>query len=213
MNAALGGVSAGGPGSPLSEVTQRGGGPRAFVANHSAGNSGGVTLSKFSVDITRGKQDGHLPRLCASRGPTASPAAMINTKQRTFRNRFSVNVCFTFLIIASAVQPTLLPNRADARQSDFPELASAFRNKMRHSRCPTIRKKRVCPSAVELFVGPSFCRREARHRHELRAKLRPESTSVSASSAITGLGEVPALAETAVSGEAWVCTAGKLDTK
>ena len=35
MNAAFGGVSAGGLGSPELDVTQSGGGPKAFVANQS----------------------------------------------------------------------------------------------------------------------------------------------------------------------------------
>jgi hypothetical protein len=117
MNAALGDVSAGGLGSPLSEVSQRGGGPNAFVANHPGGTAGGVTLSKFSADVTSGKHDGHLPRLCASRGQSAAPAAMSNTTQRTFPNRVNVNEHFSVSIIAAGVQPTLLPNRADARQS------------------------------------------------------------------------------------------------
>ena len=48
MNAALGGVSEGGTGTPLFEVTHSGGGPSALVANQSVGNAGGVTPSKFS---------------------------------------------------------------------------------------------------------------------------------------------------------------------
>ena len=50
MNAALGDVSAGGLGRPLFDVTQSGGGPSAFVANHPGGNADGVTLSKFSLN-------------------------------------------------------------------------------------------------------------------------------------------------------------------
>jgi hypothetical protein len=57
MNAALGGVSAGGIGTPEFDVTQSGGGPNALVANQSGGNAGGVTLSKFSSNIT-GKEQG-----------------------------------------------------------------------------------------------------------------------------------------------------------
>ena len=52
MNTAFGAVSAGGAGTPLSEVTQSGGGPNALVANQPAGNTGGVTLSKFSPSTT-----------------------------------------------------------------------------------------------------------------------------------------------------------------
>ena len=48
MNAALGGVSAAGIGTPELEVTQSGGGPNAFVAIQSGGSAGGVRLSKFS---------------------------------------------------------------------------------------------------------------------------------------------------------------------
>ena len=46
-NAALGGVAAGGVGSPELDVTQSGGGPKALVASQSGGNMGGATLSKF----------------------------------------------------------------------------------------------------------------------------------------------------------------------
>ena len=44
--AALGSESAGGGGSPASEVTQSGAGPEPFVV-HPAGSAGGVTPSKF----------------------------------------------------------------------------------------------------------------------------------------------------------------------
>jgi hypothetical protein len=59
MNAALGGVSAGGVGIPLLDVTQSGGIPNALVANQSAGNAGGVTLSKFSSNTTARRQGPH----------------------------------------------------------------------------------------------------------------------------------------------------------
>jgi hypothetical protein len=104
MNPALGCVSAGGLGSPLFDVTHNGGGPNAFVAAHPAGNVGGVTLSKFSFTVARPLHGPHLLRLCASRGPSAAPAAMSNTTQKTLPNRLGVNVRFTFLIIASGVQ-------------------------------------------------------------------------------------------------------------
>src|SRR4029077_1191661 len=52
MNTALGSVSAGGIGTPESDVTQNGGGPWAFVAIQSGGNPGGVTLSKCSLNST-----------------------------------------------------------------------------------------------------------------------------------------------------------------
>jgi hypothetical protein len=48
MKAEFGGVSAGGLGTPLFEVTHSGDGPSVFVASHPVGNAGGVTLSKFS---------------------------------------------------------------------------------------------------------------------------------------------------------------------
>jgi hypothetical protein len=51
MYAALGGVSAGGIGTPEFEVIHSGGGPCAFVAAQLGGNAGGVTLSKFSVIV------------------------------------------------------------------------------------------------------------------------------------------------------------------
>jgi hypothetical protein len=59
MNAALGGVSAGGFGIPLFDVTQSGGIPNALVANQSGGNAGGVTLSKFSSSTTGTRQGPH----------------------------------------------------------------------------------------------------------------------------------------------------------
>jgi hypothetical protein len=99
MNAALGGVSAGGLGTPLFDVTQRGGGPNAFVANQSTGNAGGVTLSKFSLDVPRDQHPGHLPLLCPKVGPIATTAAINKSKQRTFRNRIAVNVRFRLVII------------------------------------------------------------------------------------------------------------------
>lgn len=46
MNAALGGESAGGIGTPEFDVPQSGAGPCAFVAIQSGGSAGGVTLSK-----------------------------------------------------------------------------------------------------------------------------------------------------------------------
>ena len=64
MNAALGGVSAGGIGTPELDVTHSGGGPCAFVAIQSGGNAGGVTSSKFHVNFqpaaNRGKHCGGL---------------------------------------------------------------------------------------------------------------------------------------------------------
>src|SRR6478735_9969537 len=60
MNAALGGVSATGRGTPASDVTQRGGGPCAFVATQPEGNVGGITSSKFSRGNANGcQQSGH----------------------------------------------------------------------------------------------------------------------------------------------------------
>ena len=59
MNTAFGGVSAGGVGTPESEVTHTGGGPWAFVASQSGGNAGGMTPSKFSCIVERNQQGGH----------------------------------------------------------------------------------------------------------------------------------------------------------
>jgi hypothetical protein len=58
MNVALGDVSAGGIGTPEFDVTQNGGDPNALVASQSAGNAGGVTLSKFSLNPTGIEQGG-----------------------------------------------------------------------------------------------------------------------------------------------------------
>jgi hypothetical protein len=70
MNAAFGAVSAGGVGSPLLDVTQSGDGPKALVANQSDGNSGGVTLSKFSCKDT-GKEQGPHEGLGSGAAPMA----------------------------------------------------------------------------------------------------------------------------------------------
>ena len=56
INAALGGVSAGGIGTPESDVTHSGAGPWAFVAVQFGGNPGGVTLSKCSLNDTGWEQ-------------------------------------------------------------------------------------------------------------------------------------------------------------
>ena len=71
MKAAFGSVSAGGFGIPLFDVTQSGGGPKALVANQSDGNSGGVTLSKFSSNTT-GKEQGPHEGLGSGVAPMAS---------------------------------------------------------------------------------------------------------------------------------------------
>jgi hypothetical protein len=49
--AAFGIESAGGVGTPELEVTHSGAGPAAFVAVHPAGSAGGVTPSKFWLNI------------------------------------------------------------------------------------------------------------------------------------------------------------------
>ena len=83
MNAAFGAVSAGGMGKPLLDVAQSGGGPRALVANHPAGNAGGLTVSKFSTSATGCEQGlwhegvdlGAVPasKLSIERGTSSSP--------------------------------------------------------------------------------------------------------------------------------------------
>jgi hypothetical protein len=104
MNAALGGVSAGGRGTPLFEVTHTGGGPSALVANQSVGNAGGVTLSKFSFNVTRPEHGGHgLPPESCAIGATATPAAMSKSNKTMSRSRVSVRICFKF--------STMLPMR------------------------------------------------------------------------------------------------------
>ena len=129
MNAALGGVSAGGVGAPLFDVTQSGGGPSAFVASHPAGNAGGTTLSKFSLHVRGKEHGGHVSALstCAVEGPPAMPAAMSKLKKRRFRNRAGVNVRFRFSTIAQSVQPMLLPTARIACQFFLPDLSSGRR--------------------------------------------------------------------------------------
>ena len=59
IKSALGGVSAGGIGSPELDVIQSGGGPCEFVASQPGGNAGGVTPSKFSLIAIGCQQNGH----------------------------------------------------------------------------------------------------------------------------------------------------------
>ena len=68
MKAAFGGVSAGGMGTPESDVTQSGGGPCAFVAVQFGGSAGGVTPSKLSLNVNRLQHPGH----CITGGVTAA---------------------------------------------------------------------------------------------------------------------------------------------
>ena len=68
MNAALGGVSTGGIGTPELDVTQSGGGPCALVAIQSGGRAGGVTLSNVSFVISSVQQGKH----CSGLGVTAA---------------------------------------------------------------------------------------------------------------------------------------------
>lgn len=111
MNAALGGVSAGGVGTPLFDVTQRGGSPSAFVASHPTGNIGGVTLSKFSLNA-RGTE--HLPgqvsvlSICAVVRSAAPPPTITRTKQTRWRNRVGGNVRAKPSVIASGAEELLL---------------------------------------------------------------------------------------------------------
>jgi hypothetical protein len=77
INAAFGGVSAGGIGTPESDVTHNGGGPSAFVAIQSGGNAGGVTKSKCSRNSTGSQQgDG----VHGGLGAGAGTAAEISTR-------------------------------------------------------------------------------------------------------------------------------------
>ena len=71
MNAALGGVSAVGIGTPEFDVTHSGGAPNALVANQSGGNAGGITLSKFSSNTT-GREQGPHEGAVSGIAPTAS---------------------------------------------------------------------------------------------------------------------------------------------
>jgi hypothetical protein len=59
--AAFGGVSKGGVGMPELEVSHSGGGPSAFVAVQPAGRAGGVTPSKFSVNVVSGTAHDAVP--------------------------------------------------------------------------------------------------------------------------------------------------------
>jgi len=107
MKAAFGSVSAGGLGRPVLDVTQSGGGPSAFVANHCIGNVGAVTLSKFSIDLMKlahGGQRPGLERIPATVGPIAMAAATSNSNKIKFRSRVDVIACFRFFTIGAGVR-------------------------------------------------------------------------------------------------------------
>jgi hypothetical protein len=106
MNAALGGVSAGGAGTPLFEVTHSGGGPSALVANQSVGNAGGVTPSKFSLNVTRPEHGGHglPPESCTAAGATATPA-MSTAKQTRLLKVVCLELDWTLQSISASIEP------------------------------------------------------------------------------------------------------------
>src|SRR5213596_2256880 len=70
MKRALGVVSAGGIGTPESDVTQSGGGPCAFVATQNGGSAGGVTPSKDTFKPVRRLPHGVGVGLTAARTST-----------------------------------------------------------------------------------------------------------------------------------------------
>jgi hypothetical protein len=107
MKAAFGSVSEGGLGRPVLDVTQSGGGPSAFVANHCIGNAGAVRLSKFSIDVTKPAHGGQRPgleRIPATVGPIAMAAPTSNSNKIKFRSRVDWSVCFGFFTIAAGVR-------------------------------------------------------------------------------------------------------------
>src|SRR6476620_3569549 len=78
MNAAFGGVSATGVGTPEFDVTHSGDGPCAFVATQPAGSVGGVTLSKFSLKLGgHGSGMGRRRRTVAIASPVPAPAIQL----------------------------------------------------------------------------------------------------------------------------------------
>ena len=159
MNAALGTVSAGGIGSPASDVTQSGGGPNAFVASHGIGNAGGVTLSKFSVEVLRLAHGAHRPRpgrIPASVGPIAMPIAMSNSIKTTCRSRLGVSVCFRLLTIAADVRKTLL-QMLQSGVNLSPRHPIASLSPSDHS------EKRMGSSAMKLLVARCLRSRETHH--------------------------------------------------
>jgi hypothetical protein len=87
MNAALGGVSAGGIGTPELDVTHIGGGPSAFVASQPGGNAGGVTLSKFSLNPTGSEHGGEHEG--AGAGGSATTAEKPTRSQLCFSAAFA----------------------------------------------------------------------------------------------------------------------------
>ena len=88
------------------DVTQSGGGPSAFVANHCIGNAGAVTLSKFSTEVTRPAHGGHRPRLGripATIGPLAMAPAISSRNKIKFRSRVDVSVCFMLSLMITGL--------------------------------------------------------------------------------------------------------------
>jgi hypothetical protein len=138
-SAALGNVSAYGFGSPESDVTQSGGGPKALVASQSKGSVGGITSSKSSprpafweqrprhgVGLGIGQagklstqpaassspETGPCPAIACEKkiGPDATmPAAINKTTQNSFCDRLSINERLIVSILAAGVEPPLVP--------------------------------------------------------------------------------------------------------
>ena len=87
-------------------MTQSGGGPSAFVANHCIGNAGTVTLSKFSTEVTRPAHGGHRPRLGripATIGPLAMAPAISSMNKIKFRSRVDVSVYFMLSLMITGL--------------------------------------------------------------------------------------------------------------
>jgi len=114
MNAALGGVSEGGTGTPLFEVTHSGGGPSALVANQSVGNAGGVTPSKFSLNVTRPEHGGHglPPESFATVGATATPA-MSTAKQTKLLKVVCLELDWTLQSSCASIEAVCLKTLQD----------------------------------------------------------------------------------------------------
>ena len=133
MNAALGGVSEGGTGTPLFEVTHSGGGPSALVANQSVGNAGGVTPSKFSLNVTRPEHGGHgLPsEPCATVGATATPA-MSTAKQTRLLKVVCRELDWTLQSISASIKAVCQKRLRDVNRNSGAKS------------CLKIRKQTIC---------------------------------------------------------------------
>ena len=111
--AAFGGVSKAGEGIPAFDVVQSGGGPGAFVAVHPGGNAGGVTPSKFSLNVVVGS---------AQEGVRASSTSVVASGVESLRPPAATSVLWVGVSLTIAAPAT--PERATLRFGPLDQLSA-----------------------------------------------------------------------------------------